>query len=459
MANYNYVPSEQVKLQQRMAEELMNTPMRQGLRGGQPTDWGRGLAHMLRQWQGGKQLREAKEQAKYNEEALGRDSEAYQSAITQGDSPLSPMAGVEQAQFETRPYRDKMSEYNAGLAKDEKAAAAKYKEQLLRSSNKRQPTPEVITVTYLDPVDNEQKTRQEFLWPGGEITPYGVMHPKYSPQGGGQPQPETYKPSDQPANPQAQALRQVQDQTPNVGQQPNPVAAALNSVPQQPAPQPPNPAQTQYTPTPPSAELPPYKDQKRAGVIKKQKAASERLTAITTDMLNNFLAIEGEGANVNYKNTPVRNFANFMRAELPVFDKMAGTKVNRFRQQINANRPTLLNFLRQATEQGARGLDSNRELDFYLQAATVDSADIHPNVAALYKLNRLLGTGEEMDIHPQWQEYLDRLDDEFNKKRDFDTNKMQGIADKLGLTLKEVREEMAERRTNRINDELSEYGQ
>jgi len=66
MANYNYVPSEQVKLQQRMAEELMNTPMRQGLRGGQPTDWGRGLAHMLRQWQGGKQLREAKEQAEFN---------------------------------------------------------------------------------------------------------------------------------------------------------------------------------------------------------------------------------------------------------------------------------------------------------------------------------------------------------------------------------------------------------
>ena len=66
MANYNYVPSEQVKLQQRMAEELMNTPMRQGLRGGQPTDWGRGLAHMLRLWQGGKQLREAKDQQKFN---------------------------------------------------------------------------------------------------------------------------------------------------------------------------------------------------------------------------------------------------------------------------------------------------------------------------------------------------------------------------------------------------------
>jgi len=100
MANYNYVPSEQVKLQQRMAEELMNTPMRQGLRGGQPTDWGRGLAHMLRQWQGGKQLREAKEQLKVNKETEGRDWDkllaiAGNEMATSGLGPLKQDAPME----------------------------------------------------------------------------------------------------------------------------------------------------------------------------------------------------------------------------------------------------------------------------------------------------------------------------------------------------------------------------
>jgi len=78
----------------------MATPMRQGLRGGQPTDWGRGLAHMLRQWQGGKQLREAKEQLKVNKETEGRDWDkllaiAGNEMATSGLGPLKQDAPME----------------------------------------------------------------------------------------------------------------------------------------------------------------------------------------------------------------------------------------------------------------------------------------------------------------------------------------------------------------------------
>jgi hypothetical protein len=68
MANYNYTPSDQIELQRKMSEALMGNDMRQGLNKGQKTDWGRGLAHMLKSYQGGKGIRRAAEKEKMNTE-------------------------------------------------------------------------------------------------------------------------------------------------------------------------------------------------------------------------------------------------------------------------------------------------------------------------------------------------------------------------------------------------------
>lgn len=95
MANYNYTPSDQIAIQQRMSEELMNQDMRQGLGRGQKTDWGRGLAHMLKQYQGGKMMSDASQQQADNTE-LKQSEMSQLLARTQGDlatggtGPLDP---------------------------------------------------------------------------------------------------------------------------------------------------------------------------------------------------------------------------------------------------------------------------------------------------------------------------------------------------------------------------------
>ena len=68
-----------------------------------------------------------------------------------------------------------------------------------------------------------------------------------------------------------------------------------------------------------------------------------------------------------------------------------GTEAQSIRNQINQVRPLLLNDIRQATAMGARGLDSNKELEFYLQAATDPARDIQANKAALQVLENAYG--------------------------------------------------------------------
>jgi hypothetical protein len=63
-----------------------------------------------------------------------------------------------------------------------------------------------------------------------------------------------------------------------------------------------------------------------------------------------------------------------------------GTEEQSYRNKINQMRPLLLQEIRQATAMGARGLDSNKELEFYIQAATDPARDIQSNRAALQVL-------------------------------------------------------------------------
>ena len=63
------------------------------------------------------------------------------------------------------------------------------------------------------------------------------------------------------------------------------------------------------------------------------------------------------------------------------------------RNTINSARPLLVNFIRQASKMGARGLDSEKELEFYLQAATDPARDVQANYAAIVRLDKAYGSG------------------------------------------------------------------
>jgi len=76
-----------------------------------------------------------------------------------------------------------------------------------------------------------------------------------------------------------------------------------------------------------------------------------------------------------------------------VVGKVFGTEAQSVRNKINQIRPLLINDIRKASNMGAKGLDSENELKFYLQAATDPSLDIQANLSAIDTLDKAYGLG------------------------------------------------------------------
>jgi len=75
-----------------------------------------------------------------------------------------------------------------------------------------------------------------------------------------------------------------------------------------------------------------------------------------------------------------------------------GTEVQSARNKIEMLRPALIQQIRQATQMGAKGMDSEKELEFYLKTATDTKVDFQANMNALAVLNDSFGLG--MDLPP-----------------------------------------------------------
>lgn len=143
-------------------------------------------------------------------------------------------------------------------------------------------------------------------------------------------------------------------------------------------------------PVPPQASL---KDQLDADKITEAKS---RVSG-NLDALNEYYGeLSNLGAAVDTGKEGLGNVSAAARASAigQIGGRAFGTKEQSVRNKINQMRPLLLQEIRQASAMGARGLDSNKELDFYLQAATDPSRDLQANIAALNVLSNAYGLGK-----------------------------------------------------------------
>jgi DNA-binding phage protein len=77
-----------------------------------------------------------------------------------------------------------------------------------------------------------------------------------------------------------------------------------------------------------------------------------------------------------------------------MFGRITGSNEQSIRSSIKKLKPLIVQDIRRATDMGARGLDSEKELEFYLQAATDEKTDIQSNIAAIVVLDEAYGTGK-----------------------------------------------------------------
>lgn len=106
------------------------------------------------------------------------------------------------------------------------------------------------------------------------------------------------------------------------------------------------------------------------------------------------------GAIVDTSKTSIENAFRATASSKPgqALARAFGTKAQSLRNQIEQIKPLLIQEIRKATVMGAKGLDSEKELAFYLKAATDTGVDIQANLNAIKVLDKAYGLGIMGDV-------------------------------------------------------------
>jgi hypothetical protein len=151
--------------------------------------------------------------------------------------------------------------------------------------------------------------------------------------------------------------------------------------------------------------------------VDKKANARRQVTGTLDNLFKLYIKFDDMGAAVSTDKSALSNLKNWAGATGAgqLGGKMLGTEAQSVRNQINQSRPLLLNYIRQASEMGARGLDSEKELEFYLQAATDPARDIAANLAAIAVLDEAYGEASREGVTSKFRKNLKQLKNEFKK--------------------------------------------
>lgn len=128
----------------------------------------------------------------------------------------------------------------------------------------------------------------------------------------------------------------------------------------------------------------------------KKEIAKSRMTGNLATMANHYVKLDTVGAIINTNKSTIENIGAALKSSAAgqYIGRITGSEAQSIRSSIAKLKPLIIQDIRQSTNMGARGLDSEKELEFYLQAATNEKTDIQSNIAAIVVLDEAFGTGE-----------------------------------------------------------------
>lgn len=101
-----------------------------------------------------------------------------------------------------------------------------------------------------------------------------------------------------------------------------------------------------------------------------------------------------------------------------VLSRMFGKSPQILRDKINTIRPSIINVIRKSSEMGAKGMDSEKELSFYLDALGDQTMPVEANIKALEILDKVYGTGKAVNSilsdYPELKKKVEKYDLKFN---------------------------------------------
>lgn len=135
----------------------------------------------------------------------------------------------------------------------------------------------------------------------------------------------------------------------------------------------------------------------------KQTQGEQQVSATVDNIFGKLDALAKEGGLVDTRKTPGENiFASMGASDLGQYlGRLTGDQKQALRNQLRQQKPALINAIRRATGMSAKAMDSNTELQFYLQQVTDEKIDIQTNLEALRAIEQIYGQGRQIpDIGP-----------------------------------------------------------
>jgi hypothetical protein len=128
---------------------------------------------------------------------------------------------------------------------------------------------------------------------------------------------------------------------------------------------------------------------------KTKSEAKEQLSGVVQQLNNSYTALEKGGGITSTGQGTLANIgaaAGSSRIGQAIGGAL-GTENQRQRQEIEQTRPLLLNLIKEATGMSAQQMNSNAEMQLYLQAATDPKLSVEANRSALANLDKMFGLG------------------------------------------------------------------
>lgn len=136
--------------------------------------------------------------------------------------------------------------------------------------------------------------------------------------------------------------------------------------------------------------------QRRAGDKQVDKqVAQDRVSELLGNLQANYETLREGGATVDTKQNWMQNVKARIGSSAvgQMLGGAVGTAEQEIRDKIQMAKPLLINEIRAATGMSAKAMDSNAELQFYLQAATDPTRNIEANLQAIKYLDSAYGGG------------------------------------------------------------------
>jgi hypothetical protein len=123
------------------------------------------------------------------------------------------------------------------------------------------------------------------------------------------------------------------------------------------------------------------------------------MTQVLTQMGKEYQELDKMGAIPNPDRTPAENIGSSLESSGPgqALGQATGDRAAGIRKSILNKQPMLINRIRQATGMNGKAMDSNTELQFYMQMTSDPHQDIWSNYAALDLLDQQYGDGTWLD--------------------------------------------------------------